>query len=84
MTYEELLKELGLVRIELDDTRIDLNIERSKNERLTTELTQANRKVRELERSTMTIETLSLEGDEPSFDPRESGVYRKDTWSKVR
>lgn len=84
MTYEELLKELGLVRIELDDTRIDLNIERSKNEQLTKELAEANRNMRQAECDTMTVKTLTLEGEEDKFDPYESGVFNKDAWSKVR
>ncbi len=84
MTEQELHARIASLESQLVDAKVDLNISEDKVRQLEKELAEANARIRQLERDTMTIQTLSLEGDEDNFNPRESGVFNKDAWSKVR
>jgi hypothetical protein len=68
----------------LMDARIEMNMKDLRIKELERQLAEARYEIRNLEINTQTMRTLSLEGEEESFDPRESGIFRKDTWSNAR
>lgn len=74
MTEQELHARVASLEAQLVDAKVDLNISEDKRRQLEKELAEANRRIRELERDTMTIQTLSLEGDD-DFNPRNTGQF---------
>ena len=75
MTEQELQGKIHALESQLVDAKVDLNISEDKRRQLEKELAEANARIRELERDTMTVQTLSLEGEEQDFDPRETGRF---------
>jgi hypothetical protein len=86
MTEQELHARVNALENQLIDAKVDLNISEEKRRKLEAELAEANARIRELERDTMTVQTLSLEAlqEEESFDPRATGAFRKDAWERVK
>ena len=76
MTEQELHAKIHALEGQLVDAKVDLNISEDKRRKLERELADANRRIRELERDTMAVQTLSLEGDEEDFNPYETGRFR--------
>ncbi len=81
---EELQTQIDALESKLMDARIDLNMKDNRIRDLERQLREAQFKIRELEIGTQTMRTLALQDEEESFDPRESGVFNKDTWSNAR
>ena len=81
---ESLRKKVEALESKLLDAQIDINMKNNRISDLERQLREAQFKIRELEVGTQTMRTLTLEGEEESFDPRESGVFHKDTWSNAR
>lgn len=84
MSEQELHARIFALESQLVDAKVDLNISEDRVRELEKELKEANDRIRQLERDTMTVQTLSLEGEEETFDPYESGVFNKNVWSKAR
>ena len=87
MTEQELRSRIDALENQLIDAKVDLNISEEKRRQLEKELMEANARIRELERDTMTVQTLSLEElqvEDESFDPRATGRFNKDAWGNVR
>ena len=78
------MKTIDQLERELIDARVDINIKDERIRVLEKELRQAQFALRELEIGTQTMRTLTLEGDEESFDPRATGSFKTDAWRKAR
>ena len=81
---EELQTRIDELESQLMDARIDGNMKDQRIKELETQVREYRFQIREMEIGTQTMRTLALEGDEESFDPRESGVFHKDAWSNAR
>jgi hypothetical protein len=68
----------------LADARVDVNIKDERIRTLEKELRVARFAVREFEIGTHTMQTLALAEEEEDFNPRQTGAFDKDIWSKVR
>jgi chromosome segregation ATPase len=75
MTEQELQAQVNALESQLIDAQVDLNISEDKVRKLEKELAEANARIRELERDTMTIQTLSLDDEDANFDPRNTGQF---------
>lgn len=87
MSYMTLMEQIDKLENELLDARIDLNVKDLRIQQLEKDLAAARDEVRELQIGTQTMRRLQILGDsddDNGFDPRRSGVYRKNTWEKVR
>ncbi|MHA1289353.1 MAG: hypothetical protein ACTSPB_18350 [Candidatus Thorarchaeota archaeon] len=85
MTKTEILNnQIDVLQRKLIDAKVDINIKDERIRTLEKELRVAQFAVRELEIGTHTLRTLALENDEEDFDPRQTGTFSKDAWSKVR
>ena len=84
MTLEEHNLKIDQLQRELIDLRVDVNIKDDRILELEKQLRQAHFAIRELEIGTQTMRTLALAEDEASFDPRESGIFHKDTWRNAQ
>lgn len=83
-TREELLDQIDKLQRKLINKTVDLNIKDDRIVELEKQLREARFEVRELEIGTHTVRTLALEGDEENFDPRATGTFNKNIWSKAR
>lgn len=69
---------------ELANARVDINIKDERIRELEKQLREARFETRELEIGTQTMQALALDAGEENFDPRQTGTFNKDAWSKVR
>lgn len=83
-TIKTLNDQVDALQRKLIDAKVDLNIKDARILELEKRLREAHSALRELEIGTQTMRTLALEGDEEDFDPRQTGTFSKDAWSKVR
>jgi predicted RNase H-like nuclease (RuvC/YqgF family) len=83
-TIKTLNDQVDALQRKLIDAKVDLNIKDERIRELEKRLREAHSALRELEIGTQTMRTLALEGDEEDFDPRQTGTFSKDAWSKVR
>ena len=81
---ESLRKKVEALESKLMDAQIDSNMKDNRIRDLERQLREAQFKIRELEMGTQTMRTLALQEEEQTFDPRESGVFHKDTWRGAR
>lgn len=81
---ESLRRKVESLESKLMDAHVDLNMKDARISELEKQLREAQFKIRELEMGTQTMRTLALQEEEDSFDPRESGVFHKDTWRGAR
>lgn len=85
MTKIELLNgQIDVLQRKLIDAKVDLNIKDDRIRTLEKELRVAQFAVRELEIGTHTMRTLALAEEEESFDPRQTGAFDSDIWSKAK
>ena len=84
MTQEELELKIDSLERKLIDAQIDINMKDDRISELEKQIREYRFQIRELEIGTQTMRTLALEEEEETFDPRESGVFHKDTWSNAR
>ena len=84
MTLEDHNAKIDALQRELIDARVDLNIRDERIRELEEALRKARFQIRELEIGTLTMQTLTLEEDEEDFDPRATGTFNKNIWSKTR
>ena len=75
MTEQELHAKIDALEGQLIDARVDLNISEDKVRKLERELAEANARIRQLERDTVTVQTLSLDDEDATFDPRNTGQF---------
>ena len=78
------MKTIDQLERELIDARIDINIKDERIRVLERELREAHTALRELEIGTQTMRTLALVDDEDEFNPRQTGAFNKNVWSKTR
>ena len=83
-TFEKLNEQIDVLQRKLIDAKVDLNIKDERIRVLEKELRVAYFKIREFEIGTQTMQTLSLQEDEDSFDPRQTGTFNSDVWRKTR
>lgn len=81
---KQLLDQIDVLQRKLIDAKVDLNIKDDRIRTLEKELRVAQFAVRELEIGTHTMRTLALAEDESDFDPRQTGTFGKDVWSKIK
>ena len=84
MTHDELELKIDTLERKLMDAHIDINMKDERIAELEKQIREYRFQIRELEVGTQTMRTLALEEEEETFDPRESGVFHKDTWSNAR
>lgn len=87
MTQIELQAQIDALESKLMDANVDMNIKDQRIRQLENDLAAARAQIRDYEVGTQTMRKLQILGDsddDNGFDPRQSGVYRKDTWEKVR
>jgi hypothetical protein len=84
MTQNELQAKIDSLESKLMDAKIDCNMKDGRIAELEKQVCEYRFQIRELEIGTQTMHTLKLEEEEETFDPRESGVFHKDTWSNAR
>ena len=80
--YMTLSDTIEALEQKLIDARIDINMKDARIEELERQLREARFQVRELEIGTQTMQTLALEGEEESFDPRSTGTFNSNAWKK--
>ena len=84
MTRTELELKIDALENKLMDAKIDCNMKDERIAELEKQVREYRFQIRELEIGTQTMRTLKLEQEEETFDPRESGIFHKDTWSNAR
>jgi len=84
MTLDAHNEKIDMLQRELIDARVDINIKDERIRELEKQLREAHFAIRELEIGTQTMQTLALEDDEESFDPRQTGAFDSNIWSKTR
>lgn len=78
------MKTIDQLERELIDVRVDINIKDERIRGLEKQLRNAHTALRELEIGTQTMRTLALVEDEDVFNPRQTGAFNKNIWSKTR
>lgn len=81
-TVETLNDQVDALQRKLIDAKVDLNIKDERIRVLEKQLREAHSALRELEIGTQTMRTLALVEDEDAFDPRQTGTFNKNVWSK--
>jgi len=69
------------------DLKVDLNIRDTRILELEKELAEARRQIRHMEIGTQTmakLEILDINTEEESFNPRQTGRFKKNPWEKVK
>lgn len=84
MTLEDHNEKIDKLQRELIDARVDINIKDERIRELEKRLREAHQAIRELEIGTQTMQTLSLEGEEESFDPYATGEFSTNRWRNAR